>query len=69
MQGVWAKFAQNPAVQPPWPRIGATYGQTPDQMGDLGLNGSSGVTVTDTFSHDKPCVLYYGIEDGLGLSW
>ncbi len=43
MRGVWAGFARTPKTGPGWNKLG-TYSGT--DLGVLGLNGSSGVTVT-----------------------
>ncbi|TID18582.1 liver carboxylesterase 1 precursor [Venturia nashicola] len=66
MQGVWAKTAKNPTSGPGWPRIGSNLGV---ELGELGLRGSSGVTVVSTIDADYPCAAYLGLEDALGFSY
>ncbi|KAL1796004.1 hypothetical protein ACET3X_006228 [Alternaria dauci] len=66
MQKTWANFAKNPAGGVGWPKVGSAFGK---ELGVLGKDGSSGVTVRPLLEADYACPLYAGIEDVLGLSF
>ena len=55
MQGSWARFAKNPTLGPGWNRLGTFDGY---DVGALGANGSSGVTVIPQAEVDARCELY-----------
>lgn len=59
-------MARNPSAGPGWPKIGSNSG---NELGELGLNGTSGVMVDNLLKADYPCAVYLGIEDLLGISW
>jgi hypothetical protein len=52
MRGAWAQFARNPTEGPGWNNLG-TFGGT--DLGLLGTNGSSGVTVIKQIEVDERC--------------
>lgn len=66
MQSVWANFSKNADAGVGWPRIGSAFGM---ELGVLGANGTSGVTVRSTIVADYPCGLYIGLANALGLSY
>jgi acetylcholinesterase len=57
MRGAWASFARNPMKGPGWGAVGLLNGT---DLGILGLDGSSGVSVVDPASKgiDERCALY-----------
>ena len=55
MQGAWARFAKNPALGPGWNRLGTFDGL---DLGTLGTDGSSGVTLIPHAEVDARCELY-----------
>jgi carboxylesterase type B len=66
MQKIWANFAKNSAGGVGWPKVGSGVGR---ELGVLGKDGSSGVTLRPLLEADYACLLYAGIEDALGLSF
>ncbi|KAI4926930.1 uncharacterized protein J4E92_006091 [Alternaria infectoria] len=66
MQKTWANFAKNPAGGVGWPKVGSALGK---ELGVLGKDGSSGVTIRPLLEADYACPLYAGVEDLLGLSF
>ena len=54
MRGAWAQFARNPMLGPGWNPLG-TFGGT--DLGILGTNGSSGVTVVAQSEVDSRCAI------------
>ena len=60
MQGAWAQFAKNPALGPGWNRLGTFDGL---DLGALGTDGSSGVTLIPQTEVDARCELYKPIYD------
>lgn len=66
MQKTWAGFAKNPAGGVGWPRVGSALGK---ELGLLGSNGSSGVTVVNTLVADYPCPVYAPIGDALKFNY
>jgi hypothetical protein len=64
MQGAWANFAKNPTYGPGWNQVG-TYDGT--DMGALGSNGTSGVTVTGSVQVDSKCGIFDLVYDALGV--
>ena len=56
MNGVWARFAQNPANGPGWTPIG---GRSNETLGILGLDGSNGVTVVNPDIVNYRCSLFF----------
>lgn len=52
MRGAWASFARNPFAGPGWNALG-TFGGT--DLGVLGTNGTSGVTVIRQSDVDSRC--------------
>lgn len=65
MQKTWADFAKNPDAGPGWPKVSSPE----NELGVLGKNRSSGVTVMSNLEADYPCGLYSDIEGMLGLSY
>ena len=65
MQKTWANFAKNPGSGAGWPKVGSVG---PD-LGVLGRDGGSGVTVMSKLEFDYACPIYAPIEDLLGLSF
>lgn len=59
-------MARNPSAGPGWPKIGSSLG---NELGELGLSGSSGVTVDNLVKADYSCGVYLGLEDALGISY
>jgi hypothetical protein len=55
MRGAWARFAKNPVAGPGWNPIG-TFART--DLGLLGTNGSSGVTVIKESDVDGRCGIF-----------
>ena len=55
MQGAWAHFAKNPALGPGWNKLGTFNGL---DLGALGTDGSSGVTLIPQAEVDARCELY-----------
>lgn len=66
MQRTWADFAKNPSGGVGWPKVGSALGK---ELGLLGSNGSSGVTVVNTLVADYPCALYAPIADALKINY
>jgi carboxylesterase type B len=66
MQKTWANFAKNPTGGIGWPKVGSASGK---ELGVLGKDGSSGVTIRPLLEADYACPLYAGIEDVLGFSF
>ncbi|KAF3000146.1 hypothetical protein E8E13_005218 [Curvularia kusanoi] len=66
MQRTWAGFAKNPSGGVGWPKVGSASGK---ELGLLGSNGSSGVTVVNTLVADYPCALYAPIADALKINY
>ncbi|KAF3047840.1 hypothetical protein E8E11_000997 [Didymella keratinophila] len=66
MQKTWAGFAKNPAGGVGWPNVGSALGK---ELGLLGSNGSSGLTVVDTLVADYPCPVYAPIGDALRFNY
>jgi carboxylesterase 2 len=64
MQHTWANFAKGTA--PNWPRIGSALGF---ELGELGLDGSSGEKTSNVLTADYPCAFYAAIDDILQVSW
>ena len=60
MQGAWADFAKNPALGPGWNQVGSFGGL---DLGVLGSNGSSGVTLIKAEQVDYRCGLYAEIYE------
>ena len=58
MQGAWAQFAKNPYLGPGWNRLGTFDGV---DLGVLGTDGGSGVTVVRQAEVDARCGLYKSI--------
>lgn len=54
MRGAWASFARNPVLGPGWNPLG-TFGGL--DLGVLGTNGSSGVTVIKQSEVDSRCTI------------
>lgn len=65
MQKTWANFAKSPNSSPGWPKI-LSIG---NELGALGKDGSSGVTVISKLGADYACPLYAGIAELLGVSY
>ncbi|KAH7085047.1 liver carboxylesterase 1 precursor [Paraphoma chrysanthemicola] len=65
MQKTWANLAKNPGGGVGWPKV-LSLG---NELGVLGYQGSSGVTVRSKLESDYPCLIYAPIEDLLGLSY
>jgi hypothetical protein len=67
IRGAWARFARNPLGGPGWNALGtgsSFFGGTADlDLGDLGPDGSSGVTVIPESAVDFRCGLYNPIYD------
>lgn len=55
VQGAWAQFAKNPMLGPGWNQLGSFDGV---DLGALGTDGSSGVTVIPQGEVDARCGLY-----------
>ncbi|KAH7372010.1 carboxylesterase [Pyrenochaeta sp. MPI-SDFR-AT-0127] len=66
MQKTWANFAKQPSGGVGWPKIGSAFGK---ELGLLGADGSSGVTVVNKIVADYPCLLYAGIGDLLKFNY
>lgn len=66
MQKTWAGFAKNPGGGVGWPKVGSASGK---ELGLLGSDGSSGVTVVNTLVADYPCALYAPLADSLKLNY
>lgn len=64
MQHTWANFAKG--SYPSWPRIGSAGGV---ELGELGLEGSSGETTSNILTADYACAFYAAIDDVLQISW
>jgi len=67
MQGVWAGFAKNPSAGVGWPNVQPLGLQ--NDLGVLGKDGSSGVTVRPRIEADFACPVYAPIDDAAGLSY
>ncbi|GIZ42503.1 hypothetical protein CKM354_000576900 [Cercospora kikuchii] len=63
MRGAWAQFAKDPENGPGWGPVGSYNGA---DLGLLGLDGSSGVTVVTPGSVDARCVIFEPIYQFLG---
>jgi len=66
MQKTWANFAKDPARGVGWPKLGSAKGK---ELGVLGVNGSTGVTVKAQLGTDYACPLYAQAEDAAKLSF
>lgn len=66
MQKTWASFAKDPSLGVGWPKLGSANGE---ELGVLGENGSSGVTVKAKLGTDSVCPLYAQLEDLAKLSF
>ncbi|KAL8792142.1 MAG: hypothetical protein Q9195_005238 [Heterodermia aff. obscurata] len=66
MQGAWAQFAKNPVLGPGWNRLGTFDGL---DLGALGANGSSGVTLIPQAEVDARCELFKPIYDQISLNF
>lgn len=64
MQGAWASFAKNPTLGPGWNRVG-TFGGI--DVGVLGTNGSSGVSVVQESEVDGKCAIFAPIYGIVGI--
>ena len=62
MQDAWARFAKNPKQGPGWNRLGTNGGA---DLGELGANGGTGVTVIPEEKIDVQCHLYKTFLEGL----
>ena len=62
MQGAWAQFAKNPALGPGWNQLGIYEGL---DLGALGTDGSSGVTLIPQAEVDFRCGLFSPIYAGI----
>jgi carboxylesterase 2 len=68
MQKVWANFANNASAGVGWPSVQPLNLLAKD-LGVLGRDGSSGVTVIPRTDADFACPIYAPIEDAAGLSY
>lgn len=66
IQKTWAGFAKNPAGGVGWPKVSSALGK---ELGLLGINGNSGVTVVKTVVADYPCPVYALIGDVLKFNY
>jgi carboxylesterase type B len=63
MRGAWARFAKNPVAGPGWNAIGTFAGT---DLGVLGTNGTSGVTVIKESDVDGRCEIFTPLYNLLG---
>lgn len=63
MRGAWARFAKDPLHGPGWNAIGSPDGL---DLGILGTNGSTGVTVVNQEVVDVNCHLFIPINAAAG---
>ena len=62
MQGAWAGFAKNPYRGPGWNSVGSFNGV---DLGVLGSNGGSGVTVVSPKEVDQRCGSWFKLYNTL----
>jgi hypothetical protein len=67
MQKTWANFAKNASAGVGWPSVDNL--DLKYDLGVLGKDGSSGVTVRPRIEADYACPLYAAIEDAAQLSY
>lgn len=63
MRGAWARFAKNPVAGPGWNALGTFAGM---DLGVLGTNGNSGVTVISESDVDYRCGIFAPFYSAIG---
>lgn len=63
MRGAWARFAKNPFAGPGWNALGTFAGT---DLGVLGTNGDSGVTVIRESDVDSRCGILTPFYSAIG---